>query len=283
MLKIVLIVVVVVVAALSAVLAYGVFRWSSDTRDLRARIEDAHMPVESWTVDFGELDGLPAPVERYFRAVLKEGQPVVTHVRVKHQGTFNLGGEEADQWRPFTSDQVVVTRRPGFDWDGRIRMMPGLTVRVHDAYVAGDGLLHASLFGLFSLAEMRGTGDLAKGELMRFFAESAWYPTALLPSQRVQWEAVDDRSARGTLTDGAISVTMLFTFNELGLINTVLADARGRAVGDDVVPTPWRGRFWNHGERAGMLVPLDGEVEWLLPDGAKPYWRGRITEIEYEF
>jgi hypothetical protein len=31
-----------------------------------------------------------------------------------------------------------------------------------------------------------------------------------------------------------------------------------------------------------MRVPLDGEVAWLLPEGAKPYWRGHITEISYE-
>ena len=32
-----------------------------------------------------------------------------------------------------------------------------------------------------------------------------------------------------------------------------------------------------------MLVPLNGEVAWLLPEGEKPYWRGRITEISHEF
>jgi len=32
-----------------------------------------------------------------------------------------------------------------------------------------------------------------------------------------------------------------------------------------------------------MHVPLDGEVAWLLPKGAKPYWRGRITKLSYEF
>jgi hypothetical protein len=60
----------------------------------------------------------------------------------------------------------------------------GLPVRVHDAYVTGEGILHASLLGLFSLVDMRGGGNLAEGELMRFFAEAAWYPTALLPTQR---------------------------------------------------------------------------------------------------
>ena len=38
-------------------------------------------------------------------------------------------------------------------------------------------------------------GEVAQGELMRFFAEAAWYPTALLPSQGVRWQAVDDTSA----------------------------------------------------------------------------------------
>src|SRR3712207_7361598 len=83
---------------------------------------------------------------------------------------------------------------------------------------------------------------------MRFFAEAAWYPTALLPSQGVRWEAVDDSSAYATLTEGDISITMLFTFNERGLIDTVRAEARGRTVGGQVVPTPWQGRFWNYEE-----------------------------------
>ena len=54
-------------------------------------------------------------------------------------------------------------------------------------------------------------------------------------------------------------------------------------MGGEVVPTPWQGRFWNYEERGGMRVPLDGEVAWLLPEGPKPYWRGRIAEIDYEF
>ena len=111
---------------------------------------------------------------------------------------------------------------------------------------------------------------------MRFLAEATWYPTVLLPSQGVQWEPVDDRSAYATLTEGSISVTMLFACNESGLIETVRVEARGRMVSGEIVQTPWQGRFWNYDERDHMRVPLDGEVAWLLPAGAKPYWRGRI-------
>jgi hypothetical protein len=139
------------------------------------------------------------------------------------------------------------------------------------------------LLGLFTVADMRGTRDVDEGELMRFFAEAAWYPTALLPSQGVRWEAVDDRSARATLQEGDIHLTMLFTFDEQGFIDTVRAEERGRTVGGQTVPTPWRGRFWGYAERGGMLVPLNGEVAWMPPEGEKPYWRGRITEISHEF
>lgn len=284
MLSIGLVLLVTLIAVVSGAVIFGSHRWNSETQLLRARVEAARVTVQPLTVQFRELEGLPAPVQRFLRTALTDGQPMVAEVHIRHRGTFNMS-ESADQWKPFTSDQKVVTQRPGFDWDGRIAMMPGLSVRVHDAYIAGEGLLHASLLGLVSLANMRGEDDIAEGELMRFFAEAAWYPTALLPSQQVRWEPVDDHSARATLRDGTISVTMLFTFAESGLIETVRAEARGRAVSGKIVRTPWQGRFWNYSERDGMQVPLDSEVAWLLPAGEseKPYWRGRITEIAYEF
>ncbi|QIN85294.1 hypothetical protein GBA63_20310 [Rubrobacter tropicus] len=269
------------VAVLLCVRLYGEYRWNAGTRELRGQLDAAKESIRPQTVDFDELERLPAPVQRYLGRVLEEGQPMVAEASVRHTGTFNMG-ETTDNWKPFTSDQKVITQRPGFDWDGRVEMMPLLPVHVHDAYVAGEGILNGSIIGLFSVVDMGGTGEVAEGELMRFFAEAAWYPTALLPSQGVRWEAVDGHSARATLAEGETSITMLFTFDEEDLIDTVRAEARGRTVGDKIVPTPWHGRFWNYEERGGMRVPLDGEVAWLLPDGAKPYWRGHITEIDYE-
>ena len=46
---------------------------------------------------------------------------------------------------------------------------------------------------------------------------------------------------------------------------------------------PWQGRFWKYAERAGMRVPLDGEVAWMLPEVAKTYWRGTTTSANYEY
>jgi len=282
MLNVLLVIVAALVLVVVATRWYGSSRWAARTQVLRSELAAARVPITARAVDFAELEGLPAPVQRFFRAVLTEGHPVITAVHLRHTGTFNMS-ETAEQWRAFTSDQQVVIQRPGFDWDGRIAMLPGLPVHVHDAYVAGEGVLHASLLGGIPLADLRGGGDIAEGELMRFLAEATWYPTALLPSEGVRWTGLDDRSASASLTDGAASVTLRFTFHPDGPVDTVFAEARARTVGGALAPTPWQGRFWNYEDRGGVRVPIDGEVAWLLPGGPKPYWRGHMTEIAFQF
>lgn len=269
-------------ATVAAALGLGAARWRSATQTLQIRLDGARVPVEPSTYDAIELDGLPAPVQRYFRAVLRDGQPLVSGASLDLEGTINMG-EAADRWRPFTSTQRVVTRRPGFIWDARIAMAPAVTARVHDAYVGGEGILHAALFGLVPVANLRGTPEAAHGELLRFFAEAAWYPTALLPSQGVRWEAVDDASARATLRDGETTVTLLFRFGTDGMIESCRADARGRLVAGVMTWAPWEGHWEDYAERGGMRIPLVGEVAWILPEGRKSYFQGRVTRVGHEF
>jgi hypothetical protein len=275
----VLIVLGLVVGAVAARF-YSARRWAAATRTLHDRLEAARQPQHNQRYRADELRGLPAPVQRYFHTVLHDGQPIITAATIEHTGTFNMR-ERGEQWRPFTSAQRVTTRRPGFVWAGRIAMLPGLPALVHDAYLAGEGILHATLAGLVSIVDMRDTDEVARGELMRFAAEAAWYPTALLPSQGVQWRAVDDTTADATFTDGDLTLTLRFGFTAEGLIETVRAEARGRTVGEDVIPTPWEGRWSDYAERDGMLIPLEGEVAWLLADGPHSYWRGRVTQVRY--
>jgi hypothetical protein len=275
-----------IVAALALIFlgltAVGAKRWTGATQAILARLEAKRLPASPTRYDPREIEGLPAPVQRYFRTVLTPGQAIVTAATLAHTGSFNMS-PTGEQWKPFTSLQRVIVRRPGFLWDARIAMAPGLAVRVHDSYSEGEGLLRAAVSGLFSLANMQGGGELARGELMRFFAEAAWYPTALLPSQGVRWSAVDDHSAHATLTDGALSVTLLFRFDEAGHMASMLSQARGRIVGKEVSLAPWEGTWANHQRVDGMTVPLTGEVAWLLPEGRKTYWRGTVTSLNHEW
>ena len=267
--------------------AYGTKRWTESMRMLTGRLEAGRInekvrPPSPARFDARELEGLPAPVQRYFRAVLKEGQPIIAAVTVELAGTFNLSATE-ERWKPFTSRQRIVARRPGFLWDAQVSMLPGVVVRVVDSYIAGEGLLRAAILGMFTVADVSGGGEIARGEFMRFFAEAAWYPTALLPSQGVRWEAVDDRSANATIVDGPLTLTLLFRFNDADLIDSFRAEARGAGVGKEMVMVPWEGNWSNYQTRDGMTVPFTGEVAWMRPEGRKSYFLGAITSLTYEY
>jgi hypothetical protein len=279
--KAILIAVIAIVVVIAVLLAYGAYRWNARTVALVQRLDAARVSSSPARVDLRETATLPPPVQRFFRAALTDGAVMPAAVTVEHTGTFNMG-QDSPQWKPFTSRQRTVFHAPGFVWDARVTMLPGLSVHVHDAYVAGEGILNPAIAGLVSLIDMRGGGEIATGQLMRYFAEAAMYPTALLPSQGVRWEAVDDHSARATMSDRGITLTLLFRFGGDDLIDSIRAEARGRTVGDKVIPTPWEGRWFNYAEQAGMKVPMEGEVAWVLPENRLPYWRGRITSIRYE-
>jgi hypothetical protein len=277
--KSIAIVTISIIVLFGLISVYGKHQWQLSTGKLRAKLTGGRQFITPKTYDSKELQGLPDPVQRYFQAVLKEGQPIVAAVDLSQQGLFNMSETKA-KWSPFTATQFVTTQRPGFDWDARIQMAPGVSAFVHDAYVLGGGSLRASLLGLFTVADVRDTPQAAQGELLRFFAEMPWYPTALLPSQGVRWEAIDNTSARATVTDAQTTVSLVFRFNPDGTIDTMRAEARYR---DKLTTMPWSGKFWDYSTREGMLIPLEGEVGWEYPDGVRLYYKGKVTEISYEF
>lgn len=278
---------IIVVALLLAAVGLGLWghsRWLKKTQGLVHALEQgaAAPAARSQRYDDSELATLPPVVRRYLSQVLNPNQPLVRKLYLEQSGTFNRSSTPPEIWDPFTAKQLVVTKRPGFVWDASILMLPGVSVRVVDAYVAGVGTLQPSVIGLFDLGGMQGTGEIARGELIRYMAESVWYPTALLPSQGMQWKAVDANTAQATFTDGPITVSLLFSFNASGLVERISSTERSALVDGSMVSMPWEVRLSHYQAHSGMLVPQQAEVAWLAPAGRLPYWRGKIEKLDYE-
>ncbi|MFO1467398.1 MAG: DUF6544 family protein [Steroidobacteraceae bacterium] len=267
---------------LMIVLTAGELRWRSLTKELWQRLSSGREKTPAGNFSVSELQGLPPPVQKYLQLALAPGQPLISAVAIHTEGTFNTG-EIQDSWYPFSARQLAVMNERGFVWDGSVKLVPGVRMLVHDAYVTGEGILRPSVAGLVDITHLQGSGEIARGELMRFLAESPWYPSALLPREGVTWTPIDEHSALATLRDHAASVSLTFRFSDDGMIASIRAEDRSRAVGGKMVPTPWEGRWWDYRAESGMQVPGRGEVAWILDTGAKPYWRGRVTTMRYEF
>jgi len=265
-------------AAGAAILLGSAHRWRARSAATVSRLAGASSGSSPYRS--ADLAGLPDVVQRYFRAVLQDGQPMIRLVRLEQEGRFLL--RAPDGWAPFTAVQHLAPAAPGFVWDARIRMFPGVAAWVRDGFADGNGSMHAAVLGLVPLVSQSGTPEIAAAALMRYLAEAVWCPTALLPSQGVRWAPIDDSSARASLAAGGTEVSLEFRFSADGLVESVYSPDRGRDVNGTSVPTPWQGRWFEWEERDGMRIPVRGEVEWLLPEGPQPYWRGRVRVIRFD-
>lgn len=244
-------------------------------RRLAALREGDSQRADSRAVPASDAD-LPAPVKRYFDTALPADTPAVEEVALEQRGEFKLTPD--GDWLPMTATQTVRIDPPGFLWDATIDLKPGLAVRVVDAYVGGEGSLEARLLGAVPVASAGPDPQMNASELQRYLAEAVWYPTALRPARGVEWTAIDDRTARATVKDGAVTASLDFHFDDGDRVEQVTGD---RYRQEDGRTDRWVGRFDEYERRAGRLVPTSGDVGWAGPDGIQPYWRARLTDVEY--
>jgi len=114
--------------------------------------------------------------------------------------------------------------------------------------------------------------------MMRYLSEITWFPTAFL-GDNISFEAVDEESVRVTLTDRGRSITRTMYFDQEGGFTDFVAN-RYRTVEGGYDLETWSTPTYEHGELAGLRLPVRGGAVWKLPDGDLKYADIAITELE---
>ena len=266
----------IVLASATAAVIAATARWNRVTAERVAQLDAGASTGEVYSEAM--LADLPAPAARYFRRVLRDGQPIVRSAIAMQEAEFFLNGA----WRPVTATEYFTANPPGLVWDARIAMMPMLAALVRDSYVSGRAQMTASIQGVYTIVDQHGTPELNSGALQRWLGEAVWFPTALLPSPFVTWSPRDDRSASVTIRDGGTGVALLFEFDDSGMVTTVSGD-RYQEINGAYTMKPWLIRCDETKEFSGITIPARCEVAWLNNGLAEPYWRGRISTMQYVF
>ncbi len=226
--------------------------------------------ISNKTFNYQQLEGLPKPVQRYLKHVLKEGQPYINYVRLIHNGQFKTDPKK--DWVEIKGEQYFTAEKPGFIWKGKTSMF---TAR--DLYIADKGRLVVTLLSLFKIVDGQGE-SFNQGELLRWLGESVWFPTNLLPSENLQWSPIDSASARLTFKYNNIEVSYDVSFNDKGEITQMKTE---RYFGEKNLET-WVGKFRNYKEINGVIIPTEIEAIWKLKEGDYSYVRFNIRKIEYD-
>ncbi len=138
--------------------------------------------------------------------------------------------------------------------------------------------LCVKLLSLVPLAEVSGP-EADQGELLRYLGEIIWFPTAWL-SDAIAWQAIDAQSVKVTICQPSITVSAVLHVNEQGQMTHLTAE-RFLAEGKSFRLERWSAQCQEYHEVSGMLIPTRVEVTWNLASGDFSYFRGEITEIEY--
>jgi hypothetical protein len=163
--------VAMLIAAAAATVAAGNASWNRATSAAIAKLSPAG---GAGFYSIAGLANLPEPAARYFRLVLRDGQPIVRSAPATQNAEFFLNGA----WRPLRATQEFVTSPPGFVWDARIGMAPLVFAYVRDSYARGTGSMIASALGVYPIVNQTAAPELNAGALQRFLGEGIWVPTA---------------------------------------------------------------------------------------------------------
>ncbi len=181
---------------------------------------------------------------------------------------------DAKSWLAFTAEQSISTQTCAFDW--RAQAGPFGVVSGRDALKDGEGRFDIMALGFIPIARAARSAALVRGELMRYLAELAWAPDAILKNTALRWREGGAGEILAGAGAGETAVEVVLSLDTEGRIAGAFAGDRPRSATAPFLPTPWRGRFSDYRRHEGRWLPFAGEVGWEIEGEEHLYWQARV-------
>lgn len=179
-----------------------------------------------------------------------------------------------DSWLAFTASQTLAARHCAFDW--RAKAGPLGLVSGRDALEGSEARFDIVALGFIPIVHAKHTPALVRGELMRYLAELAWVPDAILCNTALRWRVDGPATLSVGAGTGDTASEITLSLDQEGRIASAFAPDRPRSATEPLLPTPWRGRFTDYRRHGGMWLPFAGEVAWEIGGREVRYWQCQI-------
>jgi len=223
-----------------------------------------------------DLEGLPGCVQKWLRYAQVVGKERITFVRSKQ--TARLRTKEGQPWMTANTKAYYSVTQPGFIWQAKIKAAPLVHIAGRDKYYQARGNMLIKPLSLFTAADASGK-EIDQGSLLRYLAESVWFPTAAL-NNYITWEEINSNSATATMSYQGVTASGVFTFNEKGEVVSFLAERYMESQGKFSLET-WFIPLSHYQEFDGYKIPTRGEAIWKLDTGDFKWYQFELIDIEY--
>lgn len=210
---------------------------------------------------------LPAPVARYYHTILGEQIPVIETAVMTARGSVRFAGITFPARMRF-----IYEAGQGYRHYIEATVFGYPLMKVNETYLDGQARMALPM----GVIENEPKVDMAAN--LGLWGESIWLPSIYVTDSRVQWEAVDETTARLIVPfgDGEDSFTVFFDA-ETGLIQRMEAMRYRDAA--DTEKILWWFEPQDRVEFQGILVPSPGTVTWA--DEGTPWLVIDLDDIAY--
>ncbi len=230
----------------------------------------------------GEKDimHLPAPVQKYLRYVGAVGREKVHNVRVVFEGEMKMDPEK--DWVSVRGQQYNffggnLTRM--FYMKAKVSGIPCSGLHYYNNEKAG---MHIKALGLITVLHEKGP-EMRIGDTTTLFNDMCVFAPATLIDTRIQWEPVDELTAKAVFNNNGCRISATLYFNEKGeLVDFISEDRFYVPFGGSARKAVWSTPIGKYTEAGGVRRPAYGEAVWKLPEGDYCYLRfTNIKEVEF--
>jgi hypothetical protein len=241
-------------------------------------IENLSRPKENFILTPALIARLPEPVQRYIIHSGAIGKPVPKNFSITFEGLIRQ--DEKSAWMPFTSEQYNFIGTPARFFYMKAKMK-GFPVCGYHSFKDGRATMDIRLFSLFTVQYQYGS-RMDQSETVTWFNDLCLFAPGALIDERIDWEELEDLSAKAMFSNNGITISALLYFNEKDELINFISDNRYRITNNSEAQlvrfsTPVK----NYQVLNEHLIPAYGEAVWRLPEGDLTYGQFNCKAIQY--
>ncbi len=232
--------------------------------------------VELAAISEEDLKGLPVLLQTYLRKAKVLGSPRVQYFHVKMTGEMKL--DQDKPYAPVKAEQYTFTRS-----GRRLFFMTmnynGLPISGLHHYYDSDAFMKIKILDLIKVVDNSGLG-MQKAETVTYFNDLCIMAPGALLDEDITWEAIDEKSVKGTLRKHGHEISSILSFNEEGMLENFISEDRMDLSSGEEVSIPWSTPMTDFNEVGDYYLPQAGSAVWHYPDADFEYIRLNIDNVE---